>query len=101
MFEDDQDDENIFGWVGLKDNGDHYVSAVGLYDYFWALKEESRTKILEGWISAIEAYLDREFAKQLVNAEEGVIYISENHESVEDKPSANIIQFPRKNERSI
>lgn len=92
MFEDDQD-ENIFGWVGLKDNGDHYVSAVGLYDYFWALKEESRTKILEGWISAIEAYLDPEFAK-IVNSEEGVIYISENAESVEDKPTANIIQFP-------
>lgn len=94
MFEDDQD-ENIFGWIGLKDNGDHYVSAVGLYDYFWALKEESRTKILEGWISAIEAYLDPEFAK-IVNSEEGVIYISENAESVEDKPTANIIQFPRR-----
>ena len=94
MFEDDQD-ENIFGWVGLKDNGDHYVSAVGLYDYFWALKEESRTKILEGWISAIEAYLDPEFAK-IVNSEVGVIYISENTESVEDKPTANIIQFPRR-----
>ena len=92
MFENDQD-ENIFGWIGLKDNGDHYVSAVGLYDYFWALKEESRTKILEGWISAIEAYLDPEFAK-IVNSEEGVIYISENAESVEDKPTANIIQFP-------
>ena len=92
MFENDQD-ENIFGWIGLKDNGDHYVSAVGLYDYFWALKEESRTKILEGWISAIEAYHDPEFAK-IVNSEEGVIYISENAESVEDKPTANIIQFP-------
>ena len=92
MFEDDQD-ENIFGWIGLKDNGDHYVSAVGLYDYFWALKEESRTKILEGWISAIEAYLDPDFAK-IVNSEEGVIYISENTESVEDKPTANVIQFP-------
>ena len=94
MFENDQD-ENIFGWVGLKDNGDHYVSAVGLYDYFWALKEESRTKILEGWISAIEAYLDPEFAK-IVNSEEGVSYISENYESVEDKPSATIIQFPKR-----
>jgi hypothetical protein len=94
VFEDSQD-ENIFGWVGLKDNGDHYVSAVGLYDYFWALKEESRTKILEGWISAIEAYLDPEFA-EVVKSEEGVIYVSENSESVEDKPAANIIQFPRR-----
>jgi hypothetical protein len=95
VFEDDNE-ENIFGWIGLKDRGDHYVSAVGLYDYFWSLKEDSRTKILEGWISAIEAYLDPEFAKQVVNAEEGIIYISENNESVEDKPSANVIQFPRR-----
>ena len=96
MFEDDQD-ENIFGWVGLKDNGDHYVSAVGLYDYFWALKEESRTKILEGWISAIEAYLDPEFAKEIINARhEGIVYISETIESVEDKQSARIIPFPKR-----
>lgn len=95
MFEDDNE-ENIFGWVGLKDNGDHYISAVGLYDYFWALKEDTRTKILEGWITAIEAYLDPDFAKQVVNAEEGIMYVSESIESVEDKPSANVIPFPKR-----
>ena len=94
MFEDDNE-ENIFGWVGLKDNGDHYISAVGLYDYFWALKEDTRNKILEGWITAIEAYLDPDFAKQVVNAEEGIMYVSESIESVEDKPSANVIPFPK------
>ena len=95
MFEEDNE-ENIFGWVGLKDNGDHYISAVGLYDYFWALKEDTRNKILEGWITAIEAYLDPDFAKQVVNAEEGIMYVSESIESVEDKPSANVIPFPKR-----
>lgn len=95
MFE-DENEENIFGWVGLKDNGDHYISAVGLYDYFWSLKEDTRTKILEGWITSIEAYLDPEFNKRLVNAEEGVIYVSEGLESVEDKPVANVIPFPKR-----
>jgi len=95
VFEDDNE-ENIFGWVGLKDNGDHYISAVGLYDYFWALKEDTRNKILEGWITAIEAYLDPDFAKQVVNAEEGIMYVSESIESVEDKPSANVIPFPKR-----
>jgi hypothetical protein len=92
----DENEENIFGWVGLKDNGDHYISAVGLYDYFWSLKEDTRTKILEGWITAIEAYLDPDFNKRLVNAEEGVIYVSEGLESVEDKPVANVIPFPKR-----
>jgi hypothetical protein len=96
VFEDDQG-ENVFGYIGLKDNGDHYVSAVGLYDYFWTLKEETRNKILEGWITAIEAYLDPEFAKEIINApQEGIVYISQASESVEDKPTADIIQFPRR-----
>jgi hypothetical protein len=93
---DDENEENIFGWVGLKDNGDHYISAVGLYYYFWHLKEDTRTKILEGWVTAIEAYLDPEFAKDVVNADEGIIYVSESRESVEDKPSGNIIPFPKR-----
>ncbi len=94
MFEDGDHAENIFGWVGLKDNGDHYVSQVGVYDYFWSLKEDTRTKILEGWISAIEAYLDPDFVKTIKEAEEGTIFISETLDSVEDKPLANVIPFP-------
>jgi len=53
MFDDSLEDENIFGWIGLKDNGSHYVSAAGLYDYFFAIKKETRDKILEGWIVAL------------------------------------------------
>lgn len=93
MFKENQE-ENIFGWVGLKDNGDHYLSAVGLYDYFWNLKEETRVKILEGWITSIEAYLDPEFTKQMVNLDEGIIYVSECSDVVEEKQLANVIQFP-------
>ena len=65
MFDDTLEDENIFGWIGLKDNGSHYVSATGLYDYFWSIKQETREKILNGWITALEAYLDPEFEKRL------------------------------------
>lgn len=90
-------EESVFGWVGLKENSDHYVSATGIYDFFWTLQEETRVKIIHGWIEALEAYLDPEFDKQFpVGVEEGAIYISENSSSVEDKTSANIIPFPRK-----
>ena len=40
MFDDSMEDENIFGWMGLKDNGSHYVSATGLYDYFFSIEKE-------------------------------------------------------------
>ena len=90
------EDENIFGWIGLKDNGSHYVSAAGLYDYFFAIKKETRDKILEGWISALEVYLDPEFEERMEKeAEEGIIYVSESPDSVEDKPTGNIIPFPK------
>jgi hypothetical protein len=95
MFDDSLEDENIFGWIGLKDNGSHYVSAAGLYDYFFAIKKETRDKILEGWIVALEAYLDPEFEDRMEEAEDGIIYVSESSESVEDKPTGNIIPFPK------
>jgi hypothetical protein len=96
MFDDrDTEDENIFGWVGLKDNGNHYVSATGLYDYFWSIKQETREKILRGWITALEAYLDPEFEKRLEDVEDGIIYVSESSDSVEDKTNDNVIQFPK------
>ena len=96
MFDDSLEDENIFGWIGLKDNGSHYVSAAGLYDYFFAIKKETRDKILEGWISALEVYLDPEFEERVEKeAEGGIIYVSESPDSVEDKPTGNIIPFPK------
>jgi len=95
MFDDSIEDENIFGWIGLKDNGSHYVSAAGLYDYFFAIKKETRDKILEGWITALEAYLDPGFEERMEESEDGIIYISESADSVEDKPSGNIIPFPK------
>lgn len=85
--------ENVFGWLGLKDNGDHYVAAVGLYDYFWALDEETRKKILNGWMEALEAYHNPDFFETGTKIDDCII-VSQSEESVEDKPSANIIPFP-------
>jgi hypothetical protein len=95
MFDDSMEDENIFGWMGLKDNGSHYVSATGLYDYFFSIEKETREKILEGWIAALEAYLEPGFEKRIEESEGGVIYVSESSESVEDKPVGNVIPFPK------
>jgi len=86
--------EHIFGWIGLQDKGDHFVSAAGLYDYFWALESEKRTKILEGWITAIEAFLEPEFNDNSLGKTKGVLYVSACEARVEEKPSGNVIPFP-------
>ena len=96
MFDDNnQEDENIFGWIGLKDNGSHYVAAAGLYDYFWAIKDETRVKIISGWIKALEAYISEDFNIDDIVPDDGVLYISSCEDSVEDKPSGNVIPFPK------
>ena len=91
----DVQDENIFGWIGLKDNGSHYVAAAGLYDYFWAVKEETRTKIITGWITALEAYLSEDFDIDNIVPDDGILYISACEDSVEDKSTDNVIPFPK------
>jgi hypothetical protein len=88
-------EENLFGWVGLKDNGDHYVAAVGLYEYFWTLDEGTRKKILDGWTQAIEAYRSPDFFENSKHVD-GYILVSECDEVVEEKPDADIIPFPVK-----
>ena len=95
MFDDNHEDENIFGWIGLKDNGSHYVAAAGLYDYFWAVKDETRVKIISGWIKALEAYISEDFNIDDIVPDDGVLYISSCEDSVEDKPSGNVIPFPQ------
>ena len=95
MFDDNHEDENIFGWIGLKDNGSHYVAAAGLYDYFWAIKDETRVKIISGWIKALEAYISEDFNIDDIVPDDGVLYISSCEDSVEDKPSGNVIPFPK------
>jgi len=91
------EEENVFGWIGLRDKGNHYVAAVGLYDYYWSLKDETRAKVLAGWIQALEVFQDPEFAKKLTTRqdEDGeVLYVAQSTNSIEDKGSENVIQFP-------
>lgn len=91
MFENPE--ENLFGWIGLKDNGDHYVAAVGMYEYFWALDEETRKKILNGWSAAIEAYHDPKFVSEGKQLNDYIL-VSESSDVVEEKHGADIIPFP-------
>ena len=44
----ENEDENVFGWLGLKENPDSYQSATGVYDYFWEISQETRDKIING-----------------------------------------------------
>jgi hypothetical protein len=92
-------EENIFGFVGLKDNGTHYVSSTGLYDYFFKLKEDTREKIITGWIASLQTYLDSDFLEDvgLHGNDEGLIYVSEDTTVVEEKVIAdNVVPFPKK-----
>lgn len=91
-------DENMFGLLGLKENPENYTAVVGLYDYFWALKPETREKMIEGWIEALQAYLEEDYEDNLPDYTEGVILVSESF-PVEDKQidfSTNVVPFRRK-----
>lgn len=91
----ENEDENVFGWLGLKENPDSYQSATGVYDYFWEISQETRDKIINGWIDSLRAYLDPEVAV-LMESATGTCYVSVSDNPVEDKPAGdNIIQFPR------
>lgn len=93
-------DENIFGWIGMKDNGDHYAAVSGIYDYFWSLKPETREKMIYGWIEALEAFLDPDFEENLDEFATGLTYVnisSPVEEKIEEvKIEGNVIPFRRK-----
>ena len=95
-------EESVFGVMGLQDNGDHYTAVVGIYDYFWALKTETRVRIVEEWIGALEAYLSPETEEGMADMDiaEGNIVVSEGG-AVEEKTvkeffTNNIVPFRRK-----
>lgn len=54
-------EENVFGVLALTDTGESYVSLVGLYDYFWALRADAREKLVAGWIEGLEVFTDPNF----------------------------------------
>lgn len=89
-------EENMFGWIGLKEQEDCYVSASGLYEAFWVLKPEVRVSIIEGWIRTLETFLDPKIQEKIDGSDEATIYISVDDMSVEDKPMCNVIPFPKR-----
>lgn len=90
-------DENMFGIFGLKDNPENYTAVVGMYDYFWALKPETREKMILGWIESLETFLEEDYTDMLSEYSEGIIIMAESH-SVEDKDIdfSNVVPFRRK-----
>lgn len=102
MSNDEFNEENVFGVVGLADNGDHYSSMAGLYDYFWALKPDTREKMILGWIEALENFLDPIFDEHVLDLE-GELYVVKSLERVEEKEadqitSAKILPFRKREE---
>ena len=98
------DEGEVFGWVGISDSDDGYLAATGIYDYFWSLKQETREKLIIGWVEALESYLDPEVAERVQNRITGgdLIYF-EGEEIIEERPSSKktskpgiVLQFPTK-----
>lgn len=97
-------EENVFGVMGLQENEDHYSAVIGVYDYFWALKFETRVKIIEEWISALEYYLEPETEEFLaeIDIAEGNLVVSEAGAVEEKTPMVqefftnNVVPFRRK-----
>lgn len=87
------DDSNMFGYQGILDRKTHYVPAVGIFDHFWALRQSTRDKILEGWIVTLQTILDnKEFEPEEIC---GNVLMFTNESVVEEKESDNIVPFPQ------
>jgi hypothetical protein len=79
-------DENVFGLLGLTDDGTHYFGMAGMYDFFWALKPEARLRLARGWIDSIEAFISPTFIEE--SFEEpitGSLYVFKSDVIVEEK----------------
>lgn len=84
-------EENVFGLFGLTDDGTHYFGMTGMYDYFWALKPEARIKLAQGWIDALETFIDPLFIEE--SLEEPIIgglYVYKSDIVVEEKLNQDI-----------
>ena len=85
-------EDNMFGYHGILDRKTHFVPAVAMIDYFWALRISTRKKILEGWIASLEAILENEeFEPEVID---GSVIMFSNEDIREEKESNNIIPFP-------
>ncbi len=86
--------EKVFGWLGLQDDNKYYKAAAALPSLFFAMQEEDREKLLQGWIEAIEGFKHYSFDE--FDYED--ILISESLQELDpvEKESAEIIQFKPK-----
>ena len=84
--------EKVFGWLGLQDDDKYYKAAAALPALFFAMKQEDRERLLEGWIEAIEAFKD--FSEPFPTYDE--VIISETLNNVGEKGSSEIIPFKPK-----
>lgn len=86
------DDSNMFGYQGILDRKTHYVPAIGIFDHFWALRQSTRDKVLEGWIVTLQTILEnKDFEPEEIC---GNVLMFTNESVVEEKESDNVVQFP-------
>lgn len=79
-------DENVFGMLGLTDDGTSYVSIAGIYDYFWALKPEARLRLVQGWIQGLETFINPLFIDEQAPEDfSGALFVFKSDFVVEEK----------------
>jgi hypothetical protein len=92
------DDENIFMVAGFVDTPTEYKGAIGVYDYFWAITPDIRSKLIASWKKSIDQLeADHEALQTAFDAEDeyGSMALFQDEEAVEVRPpSDNVIQFP-------
>jgi len=90
-------EENVFGLLGLTDDGTHYFGMAGMYDYFWALKPEARLKLVQGWIAALETFINPLFIEEsLEEPITGSLYVYKSDVVVEEKLNQDISEIEDK-----
>lgn len=81
--------EKVFGWLGLQDDDKYYKAAAALPSLFFAMEEDDREKLIDGWIEAIEGF--RNLSVPVPSYEE--VIISETIDNVGEKDTAEILEF--------
>lgn len=92
------DEENVFLSGGVLKNSTEFLAALGVYDYFWALSPEIRSKIISSWKKSPDflegAHLEMDFFD--VDDEYGSMAILTDEEPVEViKYTDNVVPFKR------
>ncbi len=92
------DDENVFLIAGFIDGPNEFKGAIGVYDYFWVLTPDLRTKLIDSWKKTInELENAHPELNDIFNSEDeyGSMAVFSDEEAVEVRaPKDNIIKFP-------